>query len=326
MSVFSKFFTSIFCLVSLLLPFVLCLFSLFIILVLLYKISIISAFSLAFISFLSSHILLSIFLLYLGIALGFFFPDVSKYLRIIIYVSIIYLTFSLFVTEISIISSIGLKINQNTCASAVNFIQSLVCTVFGFFPRTDSLNEVLVGLSIFIFGILLPLIIIYKLISNAIKDSGMITNDNYRFFISISLAFFAFRGLVLSKLLNALSIGLGGLIIVVINFIVLKHVIGKVHKISLKFSRMEQKELKERYSERLKGILKLKLSEIKSLQSSHQMKTALDDIKLDLESYFSSINKPQVFHSLLNEFILHSSRGDINGMRNVIDKMIAEIE
>jgi hypothetical protein len=326
MSILSKVFMSIFYLLSLVLPFAFCLFSLFIILVLLYRADMISSFSLILTSFLSSHTLLSVFLLYLGIILGFFFPDISKYLKIMIYGSIIYLAFSLFLTEISIISSIGLKINQNTCASTINFIQSWFCLMFGYFPTTNSLNETLIGFSILLFGIIFPLFILYKLISNAIKDSGMITNDYYRFFISLSLAFMAFRGLLLSRLLNALSMGLGGLLVVILNFVVLKYAIDKVHKISLKFSKMEQKELKERSSAQLKGILRTKLSEIKSLESSHQIKTAFDGIRSDLESYFSTINKSSTFKSILTDFTLSAEQGDKNGMRRAIDRMIAEID
>jgi hypothetical protein len=136
----------------------------------------------------------------------------------------------------------------------------------------------------------------------------------------------AFRGLLLSRLLNALSMGLGGLLVVILNFVVLKYAIDKVHKISLKFSKMEQKELKERSSAQLKGILRTKLSEIKSLESSHQIKTAFDDIRSDLESYFSTINKSSTFKSILTDFTLSAERGNINGMKEAIDRMIAEID
>lgn len=326
MSILSKVFMSIFYLISLVLPFAFCLFSLFIILVLFYKLDTISTSSLILTSLFSSQVLLSVFLLYLGIILGFFFPDISKYLRIMIYGSVIYLAFSLFLTEISIVSSIGLKINQNTCTSTINFIQSWFCLMFGYFPRTNGLSETLIGFCILIFGVIYPLFILYKLISNAIKDSGMITNDYYRFFISLSFAFMAFRGLLLSKLLNALSIGLGGLLVIILNFVVLKYVIGKVHKISLKFYKMEQKELKERSSTQLKEILKTKLSKIKTLESSHQIRIAFNGIRPDLESYFSTINKSSTFNSILTDFTLSAERGDVNGMKQTIDRMIAEID
>jgi hypothetical protein len=198
--------------------------------------------------------------------------------------------------------------------------------MFGYFPRTNGLSETLIGFCILIFGVIYPLFILYKLISNAIKDSGMITNDYYRFFISLSFAFMAFRGLLLSKLLNALSIGLGGLLVIILNFVVLKYVIGKVHKISLKFYKMEQKELKERSSTQLKEILKTKLSKIKTLESSHQIRIAFNGIRPDLESYFSTINKSSTFNSILTDFTLSAERGDVNGMKQTIDRMIAEID
>lgn len=276
--------------------------------------------------------ILSIIVIYLGIIFSFIFPDISKYTKFIVYLGIIFLIISLFAAEISIIKSLSgirlYKFGWTECNNPRGIFNTISCLLTGYTPSQSSNNLVsfFIVYGFWVYGFAFPIILLSYLFIDGINSSGIIQNETYKKIIAISLSFLAYKGFIVSKLIEFLYIGLFGVIAIVINLFVVRYVIKKVRKLFIRFERMEAKELNKQRAEQLKRILKTKLLRMKTLPSIHLMsKFFTDNVELELKTVLENEGKLELYQRLVNDFVFAKDRSDRNGMIAAVDKMIAAV-
>jgi len=184
---------------------------------------------------------------------------------------------------------------------------------------------IIYGFWLYAFG--MPLIVLFRLMNDFINSSGVIQNETYRNIISICFTFLVYRGFLITKLIDFLYIGIAGVGMLILNFIAISYVLKRTNKLSRKMNTMSKKELKSKSIQELKRSTKAALSRLKLIPSVNLMGIIFEDrIRDNMKTIFESENKLDVFENLVADFENARNKGDINGMRNVIDKMIAEIE
>lgn len=332
MSIISKIYYSILYFFSLLMPIIVIYFIFLTIILYLIDWNLTNILSLIAFSSSILALILSVVAIYLGILFSFIFPNISKYTKFIVYLGIIFFILSFFAAEITTIKSLSgvspSRLGWVECTQPKGIFNTISCLLTGYMSArpTANLIDFLVIYGFWIYGFVFPISILSYLFIDGISSSGMIQNETYKNIIAISLSFLAYRGFIITKLMNFLYIGFFGVIIMIINLFVARLVIKKVNKLFIRFEKIEKNELNKQKAAQLKSILKTKLSEMKTLPTIHSMSNFFrDSVELDLRTVLENEGRLNLYQNLVNEFVLARDRNDRNGMIASIDKMIAAI-
>ncbi|MEM5807267.1 MAG: hypothetical protein QW474_02690, partial [Candidatus Aenigmatarchaeota archaeon] len=236
---------------------------------------------------------------------------------------------SLFMIEISIIKSFSLNLYNFgliKCNQPKKIYDFISCFLIGYMPSQSSndLLSLFIMYGFWIYGFVFPIIILSYLFIDGMETFDIIKNEKYKKIIAICLSFLAYRGFIITKLIEFIYIGFFGVIIVLINFFTIKEVANKINILFIRFQAMEVKDLNKQKIEKTKRILKTKLMLMKRLPVN-MMSVFFTNLDFDLKTVLQYEGKIQIYNDLINDFILAKNQNNRNGMIAAINKMIAAI-
>ncbi|MEM5792220.1 MAG: hypothetical protein QXM68_01735 [Candidatus Aenigmatarchaeota archaeon] len=249
-----------------------------------------------------------------------FIPEHNKFFVIITYFCLFFIFISLINQELQIIKSSGkifsLKNFWLKCENPSNLIEILSCITTGYMPSKQSniTETLLIIYGFWIYGFVIPIIVLYNIFKDFIGKSGVIGNSTYAEIITICFTLIAYRGFVITRLVDLLSIGLLGAGLIIINLLIFFLVIKKLPRYFLSKPKERTDELKSKVKLELEGLKKLPLNQINIVFA--------ESIRENLRTLLEAKGKSEKFLSLVENLNLAK---DKNEAIKAINAMIAEI-
>ncbi len=333
MSFFSKLFTGLNYLLLVLFPFIIVFIFLFFISIFLFKKDVLNVSSLFLLSLSSLFTIISVFLLFLSITITLILPSVYKYTKLSTYIILSLFFFSLLIQQISIIKSLSefvdIKNKWTLCINPKEIMDKVSCLLTGYMPRQGigDWEILLIIYGFWLYGFVIPIFAIYFLMKDFVGSSGIVQNENYKKIISLGFAFMAYRGLIVTKLMDFLYIGSLGILMIIINFFAINFAVKKMHRFFVRIKSINEKEVKSKTINELKLFVKSSLSKLKVIPSINLISTIFEDrIRNNLKTIFEAENRLNEFENLLADFENEINKRNLSGVKAAIDKMIAAID
>ncbi|MEM0473316.1 MAG: hypothetical protein QXF88_01185 [Candidatus Aenigmatarchaeota archaeon] len=274
--------------------------------------------------FMFSYLLsgLSVLGIFSILLLSNFFPHYNKIFAILMYVCLFLLFISMINQQIQIIKlSSGVFSLKNfwlECKDPKGILENISCLTTGYMPTKQSslVETVLIIYGFWLYGFVIPLIILYHVFEDFIEKSGVIGNHVYIEIISLGFALIAYRFFIITGLINFLTTGLVGVLLILANLWLFSSVVKKIPKY---FSYVEKPKEK---THELEVSVRLALEKLKGLPL-HQINEVFGEgIREDLKTLLEAKGKSEKFIPLVEELNLAKNKNDAI---KAINAMIAEI-
>lgn len=331
MSFISNFFLSIKYLFLILFPFVTISLFLFVLSIISSQNNIFSALSI-FLVLSSINIIIFIFLLFLVFLISFFLPALYRYTRIVSYILVSLLFFSLVTQQIAAIKTlsyfIDIKNRWIPCQETEKIINKISCLIIGYMPteNTSIIESIIFIYGFYLYAIIIPLFIFYKLIKDFIDNGGVIQNETSRKIISIAMTLLVYRAFIITKLIDFLYIGYIGIGLLVLNLLSIRYVIKKINILYDKIS-ATTRGINKRKVEEISDVVKKELARLKLIPSVGMISIFFEDnIRNNLKTIFEIKNKMDIYENLVMDFEKAVMRRNRNEVISCIDRMINSID
>jgi hypothetical protein len=135
--------------------------------------------------------------------------------------------FSFVYLEVGILSSvIGESIKKGNVIfmpcdnfGGKNLLDIASCVLIGYYPSGNRLASAFAYYSVYLFGVVFPIIVIVLIFTDAVENSGIIANKLYAKLIGIGLGMMAWRGFIITRLIFVLDFGATGIALLLINLL-----------------------------------------------------------------------------------------------------------
>lgn len=237
------------------------------------------------------------FLIFLGMAIGPYNPKVGRYVA---YIGLLGFMIFLIVLEMSMLgpylSSIKNKKPENifSCNRGDN-----LCNLLGFKFTLDFKGDTVSFLGFYFFGFAIPFLILWSIFHDFLDASGVIQNSTAKGIVAFGLGALAYRGFVITNLIQILDIGSMGVAVLALNFIFLGGILGYVKRSFKKWKDVENEMFVGKAS---KYAAELAISRINAWSSKTAMLNAFEDetFKNYLRNFFSETEIATFINKLNN--------------------------
>jgi len=150
-----------------------------------------------------------------------------KIARWISYFGVLLIMFSFVYLEVGILSSVigeSIKKGNAIFMPCDNFrgkslLDMASCVLIGYYPSGNKLASAFAYYSIYLFGVVFPIIVIVLIFTDAVENSGIISRPLYAKLIGIGLGMMAWRGFIITRLIFVLDFGATGIALLLINLL-----------------------------------------------------------------------------------------------------------
>ncbi len=151
-------------------------------------------------------------------------PKIARYIS---YFGALVIMFSFIYLEVGIFSSvIGESIKKRSAIfmpcdnfAGKNLLDITSCILLGYYPIGDKLSTGFAYWSVYLFNVILPIIIIVFIFTDAVENSGIVSNQFYAKLIGFGLGMMAWRGFIITRLIFILDFGATGIALLLINLL-----------------------------------------------------------------------------------------------------------
>ncbi|MEM5799056.1 MAG: hypothetical protein QXZ43_00075 [Candidatus Aenigmatarchaeota archaeon] len=240
------------------------------------------------------------------------------------YIGVMVLLLGFFIIEMAYVSkskeSLKIPMTERCSGSGKIFIDAnpadfITCIITGYRYGGDYGTWSFLGF--WLFGVIIPLLLFISLFYDFVDASGVIKQPNSKKIVGCSLGLIAYRGFIVTNLLEILSLGTVGIALIALNLIFLGGLLAYIHRVFEKWRPIEHAMGLVRAEVDAKKILKnLTRSAIQAANQNNQ-ESLLEIIK-SMRYFATSLEEQEIIARARN----YAMQGNYNEAGNQLQNLL----